>query len=509
MFGMVTLNTLLLLMSILAGSVLALLKVQHNKVYSDDSLERICSGDYTQFENSAIKGHNTETIILHEEPPADCDGCPQGPCNHFDVCAEKCSERDWCKSFDYRKLRCSLSDVQAPSVTTKTEYDHYLMMGDGVLKVPEKYNSQWYSRQIVLSEAECQQACRDDKNRQQGPCTSFDILKPKCYLSDKSRTDVGLKNDYTDNPYDHYERAVSSIPTPSPAPAAAAPAPAAGSSSNSALQGVIAVMEELEGKSKSDQTAENAEYIEYAHWCDMEIREKTLEIKQATTSIEELEAKVGVQEDISAQITAKKEEIDELQHELDEALAVHSKEKRAFHDAFDSYSEQITVLENALEALGSQSSSPSLIQDDPEPITISYENAGEGIISTLEYLKEKFIDARAAEDTAFQDNANAYNTLESEKKQSIQTCQQELASLEADYTQSAFEQELSEAKARKKGDEKYLATITADCTQMASEFESRQEIRGVEVNVLQKAMEILENLSEKGSGEAEIHLPAL
>ena len=63
---------------------------------------------YIHIPNAAISGHNRE--LLFERSPAEC--------------AQECSSRDWCVSFDYHKenRHCDLSDESAGTVGLKTNY---------------------------------------------------------------------------------------------------------------------------------------------------------------------------------------------------------------------------------------------------------------------------------------------------------------------------------------------------------------------------------------------------
>merc|ERR550537_1358127 len=56
-------------------------------------------------------------------------------------------------------------------------------------------------------------------------------------------------------------------------------------------------------------------------------------------------------------------------------------------------------------------------------------------------------------------------------------------------------------------DKKYLEDLTATCEQKASDFESRQQLRGEEIEAIEKAIEIIS--SSAVSGNAEKHLPGL
>merc|ERR1719450_1064268 len=56
-------------------------------------------------------------------------------------------------------------------------------------------------------------------------------------------------------------------------------------------------------------------------------------------------------------------------------------------------------------------------------------------------------------------------------------------------------------------DKKYLADLTATCSQKAGDFESRQQLRAEEIEAIEKAIEIIS--SGAVSGAADKHLPAL
>merc|ERR1711972_538172 len=67
------------------------------------------------------------------------------------------------------------------------------------------------------------------------------------------------------------------------------------------------------------------------------------------------------------------------------------------------------------------------------------------------------------------------------------------------------EGDLTDTMTTKEADEKYLADITATCSQKATDFESRQQLRAEELVAIEKAIEIIS--SEAVSGNAETYLP--
>merc|ERR1719460_2462107 len=69
------------------------------------------------------------------------------------------------------------------------------------------------------------------------------------------------------------------------------------------------------------------------------------------------------------------------------------------------------------------------------------------------------------------------------------------------------EGDLKDTSSTREADSKYLADLTATCEQKASDFESRQQLRGEEIEAIEKAIEIIS--SGAVSGAADKHLPSL
>merc|ERR1719166_154520 len=69
------------------------------------------------------------------------------------------------------------------------------------------------------------------------------------------------------------------------------------------------------------------------------------------------------------------------------------------------------------------------------------------------------------------------------------------------------EGDLEDTTTTRAADQKYLDDLKATCSQKASDFESRQQLRTEELEAIQKAIEILS--SEVVSGHADKYLPTL
>merc|ERR1719296_598526 len=69
------------------------------------------------------------------------------------------------------------------------------------------------------------------------------------------------------------------------------------------------------------------------------------------------------------------------------------------------------------------------------------------------------------------------------------------------------EADLRDTTATRDADQEYLDTLTATCTQKASDFESRQQLRAEEIEAINKAIEIISSNAVSGHGET--YLPQL
>merc|ERR1740121_330521 len=69
------------------------------------------------------------------------------------------------------------------------------------------------------------------------------------------------------------------------------------------------------------------------------------------------------------------------------------------------------------------------------------------------------------------------------------------------------EGDLAQTTADRDEDQKYLDDTVALCTQKTADFESRQKLRGEEIDAISKAIEIISSQAVAGSGDK--HLPAL
>jgi cell division septum initiation protein DivIVA len=146
------------------------------------------------------------------------------------------------------------------------------------------------------------------------------------------------------------------------------------------------------------------------------------------------------------------------------------------------------------------------------PEAEGYEFQSHGIIEMLEKLLDKFIDEKTALEKDEMNTQHAYEMLMQDLKAQIEEAEAdraEKAEIKAKKLQAKAdaEGELTDTIATKEADEKYLAALTATCSQKATDFESRQQLRAEELVAIEKAIEIIS--SEVVSGNAEQYLPTL
>merc|ERR1719243_494571 len=107
---------------------------------------------------------------------------------------------------------------------------------------------------------------------------------------------------------------------------------------------------------------------------------------------------------------------------------------------------------------------------------------------------------------------HAYEMLMQDLKAQIEQAEAdraEKAEIKAKKLQAKADAEgdLEDTMTTKEADEKYLAELTATCSQKATDFEARQQLRAEELVAIEKAIEIIS--SGAVAGNAEKHLPTL
>jgi len=146
------------------------------------------------------------------------------------------------------------------------------------------------------------------------------------------------------------------------------------------------------------------------------------------------------------------------------------------------------------------------------PEANAYEFQSAGIVEMLDKLKDKFEDQRSELEKDEMDNKHSYEMLMQQLQDTTEKLKKQKGRKVERKTQreedgAAAKGELKDTTASRDEDQKYLDDCVAGCEQKSSDFESRQKLRGEELEAITKAIEIISG--EAVSGSADKHLPAL
>merc|ERR1711933_22437 len=127
-------------------------------------------------------------------------------------------------------------------------------------------------------------------------------------------------------------------------------------------------------------------------------------------------------------------------------------------------------------------------------------------------LLDKFVDERTALEKEEMNSKHAYDMLMQDLTAQIEQAKAdrtEKAETKAKKLQSKADAEgdLEDTTTTRDADQKYLDDLKGTCSQKASDFEARQQLRTEELEAISKAIEIIS--SEAVAGNADKHLPTL
>jgi len=315
------------------------------------------------------------------------------------------------------------------------------------------------------------------------------------------------------------------------------------------VQKVIQLLQGMLEKGKKMKHEEAVQYAAFKQFCDDTIVEKQTAIKEANDLIEVLKADIqkytADAERLGLEIAEHEEAIATLTGDVKAADKVRETERADYETTHQDYSESISALERAIEVLKKQNydrpqasfaqiatlQKMTLIPQDAKkainmflsqgsedqlavsaPEANAYEFQSKGIIDMLQKLLDKFVDERTALEKEEMNKKHAYDMLKQDLLGEIEqntAARDEKEETKAKKLEAKAEAEstLADTIATRDDDVKYLEDLTATCAQKASDFESRQKLRGEEIEAIEKAIEIISSAAV--SGAADEHLPGL
>jgi len=140
--------------------------------------------------------------------------------------------------------------------------------------------------------------------------------------------------------------------------------------------------------------------------------------------------------------------------------------------------------------------------DEAAPEANAYESQSGGILDMLEKLIREFVDERTTLEKEETESLQAFEMLMSDLDSQIKNANALLEKAKADKTKAlkdkaAAEGEMADTVTVRDEDQKFLDDTSATCAQKASDFEERQKLRQEEIEAIEKAIEIIQDVSKK------------
>jgi len=304
----------------------------------------------------------------------------------------------------------------------------------------------------------------------------------------------------------------------------------------SPTQKVIALLQDMLAKGKSERQEEQVRFAAYKQFCDDTTEEKKAAIAAAADEIESLQADIQKAESDAAvlakDIAGLDADVAKFTSQQKEATAVREKEHEDFQVEHKDYSESLDALDRAIVVLKKKdmdtaqatallqqvsllvrvpekarrtiaaflATDSELTRQDPlsvsAPEAAAYEFQSGGVVDMLENLKEKFEDELRDLEKEEMNAEHAYELMSVDLKASIKQADGEMnakAKIKSEKEEAAAEAkgDLADTTAAEKEDSTYLSELNAQCTQKSADFESRQQLRAEELEAIEKAIEIL------------------
>jgi hypothetical protein len=314
--------------------------------------------------------------------------------------------------------------------------------------------------------------------------------------------------------------------------------------SQTPVQKVIEMMNEMLAKGKAEKEKEAATYAIYKEWVDDKTQETGFEIKTLNSQIEEQTAEAEKADADVAELSAKIQELDGLiggwEADQKSATDLRDSEHAEFVKVQADYSESLDAIDRAIIVLESQSASVAqpemLLQKmatksagmqrvlaaflqmkaadagNGAPAVAAYEFQSGGIVTLLEKLKKKFKGELSSVEEEEANSAHAYDLEMLHLGDSIEAAKADRSGkAEANAQRAADSAEAKALLATAKTDlavtEKFLADLKATFKAKTAAFNDNQKVREEEIAAIAKAIEIISD--PKVAGAADKHLPGL
>jgi septal ring factor EnvC (AmiA/AmiB activator) len=310
---------------------------------------------------------------------------------------------------------------------------------------------------------------------------------------------------------------------------------------------VLDLLNSMLVKGKAEKQDEEVKFAAFSQWCENTGRTKGNEISASAEQIELIGAKIQKHaariRNLGDRAAVLEEDIGRWKKDIKAAADVRSKESTDYVATARDHQETLDALDGAIEVLKKQNydrpqAVEALLQMGHVPLAAKkaltsflqrgrqpdeqlfnsapeahgYEFQSGGVIDMLSKLKDEFHQKKYELDQEELNAKHAHLQMTQQLTDSIANAEHELsqkkvAKAETENLKADAHGALAETSSDKEEDENYLADVKSLCASKHTDFESRQKLRGEEIEGLEKAIEIISSGQVAGAGEE--HLPSL
>jgi len=320
------------------------------------------------------------------------------------------------------------------------------------------------------------------------------------------------------------------------------------------VQKVVALLQGMLEKGKKAKGDEKTAFAKSSQWCADTDFEKTMAIKDGKENVKQLASKISKANSDITSLTKKVNKLDAdiatFTGDLKGANDLRKTQNADFKKTNKDLEESINAVGRAIETMKAQEAptaqaAASLLQvasiphhvkkqlaaflqqgkgdenvllqdlgsslDMGAPAVHALESSSGGIVSMLKGLQTKFMEEQTKLQSDESNAKGAHALLTQDLKASISQTTDDKSKktiTKSKRTSDKIDKSEDKAQADKMlaADEKTLAKLKADCSMEATNFDSRQKLRGEELVTLEKAIDII---NTEVSGRADKHLPKL
>jgi len=307
---------------------------------------------------------------------------------------------------------------------------------------------------------------------------------------------------------------------------------------------VLQMLKGMIEKGKKEKDAEQLSFATEKAFCENTSANTKNSIEDSKSTIDTLTAAVKKNEadvaELVRDIAAVDKDVATWTGDRKAASSVRALDKADYDKLHKDYTESVTAIAGAINVLKKQSGDKKQAafvelaaltdlhlmpehakkqityflqvgaSEEGAPKANAYESQSGGVIDMLKKLQEKFMGERNKLEKEEVSSASAFAMLSADLSRQIKQgtksrTQDSKASSKAAQKKAENNGLLNDEQKQLKADSESLSVLTATCEQKASDYESRQTLRGEEITAIQKAVEIISGGAVAGNGEK--HLP--